>query len=215
MGRLVSSVNIPYMESGAIQPGGTWLAYATSQQTTETSFYDSTPQTIYLLNLSTGQRLQLTQPGMGWQVFNWSPDGNWILASAIVADDLREVLISADGMEWIIVGPSGGGAYDAVWSSDSKHLAFSTQEGGCDDPSPSCPPLTSQVYIVNVPEREKEPVDNGPGSSILDEGQMLRPKWSPDGSLLALLSFDPNCDLSPACSGITPAFYLMAVPPNN
>jgi hypothetical protein len=75
-GHLVNQRNIPYMYSGAVQPGGTWLAYATSQQATSTAFVGSSPQTIYLLNLNTGQRLQLTPPGMGWHVFSWSPDGN-------------------------------------------------------------------------------------------------------------------------------------------
>src|SRR5215212_8607095 len=37
-GQQVSSVNIPYIESGAVQPGGTWLAYATSQQPTNVQF---------------------------------------------------------------------------------------------------------------------------------------------------------------------------------
>jgi WD40-like Beta Propeller Repeat len=211
-GGLVSSLNIPYMGSGAVQPGGTWLAYATSQQATDTPFEGSAPQTIYMLNLSTGQRLQLTQPGMGWEVFSWSPDGNWIYASAIVDNALRGVLISADGLQWVIVAPPGHSGYDAVWSPDSKHLAFSVQDDGCGDGDITpCPPSTSQVYIVNVPERKKAPVDNGPGSFTTGTEQMMRPKWSPDGILLALLSFDPDCEPQ-SCTGTVPALYLMSAP---
>src|SRR5205807_1632539 len=61
-GHLVDRRNIPYMWLGAVQPGGQWLAYVTSQQSTSTPFYGSDPETVYLLNLQTGERLRVTPP---------------------------------------------------------------------------------------------------------------------------------------------------------
>ncbi len=213
-GGVVSTLNVPYMETGAVKPGGQWLAYATSQQTTDTPFVGSTPQTIYLLNLLTGDRLQLTQPGMGWEVFSWSPDANWIYASAIVNGDLYGVMISADGLQWVVVTPPGHSGYDAVWSPNSSLLAFSVIDGGCDGDTSPCPPRESQVYVVNVPERKKTSIGTGPGPFMSSGAEMMRPKWSPDGSLLALLSFNPDCEPNCPCTGLAPAYFMMNAPTN-
>lgn len=209
-GHLVEQRNIPYMYAGAVQPGGTWLAYATGQEGMPGDFVGSSPQTIYLLNLKTGQRLQVTAPGMGWHVFNWSPDGHWIYASAVVNGALEGVLISSDGTQWIVVTPPGNSGWDAVWSPDSKHLAFSIQSGGQDDPNSTPVPYNSQVYLVDVVARTLTTL-NGGGPSTGSTNLMLQPTWSPDGSQLALLSFDAAC--SPLCSGSSPAVYLMPFSP--
>jgi hypothetical protein len=205
-GHLVERRNIPYMYAGAVQPGGIWLAYATGQQASSTAFVGSSPQTIYLLNLNTGRRLQLTLPGMGWRVFSWSPDGNWIYASAIVNGGLEGVIISADGTQWIVMTPAGNSGWDVVWSPDSKHLAFSIQSGGQDDPNSPPVPYNSQVYLVDVPARTVTISDSG-GPPTSSTNLMMQPKWSPDGSQLALLTFDPAC--IGLCSGLSPALYLL------
>lgn len=205
-GNLVEARNIPYMQSGAVQPGGEWLAYATSQQATDTPFYGSDPETVYLLNLHTGQRWQVTTPGMGFGVGSWSPDGNWFYMGADIDHALRGVLVSADGQEWIpVTTPPGTSGYDAVWSPDSKRLAYSVELGGCEEPGCVRTPVTSTVYIVDILARKFTEVIV-PGAS-----QGMRPAWSPDGSRLLLLAFDPHCHIPAPCSGTAPAFYNIAV----
>ncbi len=213
-GHRLSSRGIAFMWSGAVQPGGVWLAYATGQESTGTPFIGSYPETVYLVNLNTGQRLQITEPGMGREVFSWSPDGNWFHIAANVSNSLQGVLVSANGVEQIVITPPGGNSgEDAVWRPDSRRLAFSVRIGGLE---PGCgtenvPPCetTSYAYVVDVPSRQVTDSEKDPGSSINSpEAMMMHPSWSPDGSTLSFLSFDPDCTWQ--CSKLSPAFYLLS-----
>ncbi len=146
-GNLVSELNVPYMLSGAVRPGGEWLAYATSYQVSN-PIDGSSPQTAYLLNLTTGQRLRVTEPGNGSAVGSWSPDGNWFLMSSSIG----VALVSNDGRQWVTI-PNADATVDAVWSTDSKYLAYAVIQGQ----SPhghTISSWTGSVHIVNVPARE-------------------------------------------------------------
>jgi hypothetical protein len=208
-GRVVEERNIPYMQSGAVRPGGDWLAYVTSQQTTATPLYGSEPETAYLLNLNTGERLQITSAGRGRNVQGWSPDGRWLLLDAFVNDICGAVLLSADGRELLTIPQACGHyLYDATWSPNSKRLAFSVQGGGCDSPTQGpCPEPVSKVYVVDPTSRQIAQLDvAGLISNVA--ALAIKPKWSPDGSLLALLSFDPACPWL-NCSAQDPAVFLL------
>jgi hypothetical protein len=191
-GHIVEERNIPYMVSSAVSPGGEWLAYATDQQSTSVPMQNAEAATTYLLNMRTGQRLQLTPPGEGRWVGAWSPDGNWFMGG--------RGLISADGSESIVVPWGLGG--DAVWSPDSRYLAFSRQGGGCEPEG--CTPYVSDLYVVDVRERKMAIVGEG-SFSPRPAGMVMRPRWSPDGSQLALLSYKEGCF---DCSGTNPALYF-------
>jgi len=209
-GHVIEERNIPYIASGAVRPGGEWLAYATDQQTTDTSLYGSDPETVYLLNLTTGERKQITDPGQGYSVLgiqSWSPDGNWFVMGAIIDRALRGVLVSADGREWLTVTPPGTSGYDAAWSPDSRQLAFSIQSGGREDPNSPMIPYNSKVYILDIPSRTVH-VSEDKGQGDDTTMYFMQPKWSPDETQLALLSFDPSC--APQCSELAPALYLVS-----
>lgn len=210
-GRLVEERNVPYMQSGVVRPGGDWLAYVTSQQTTDTPFYGSDPETAYLLNLSTGQRLQISPSGKARNVHNWSPDGSWVLIDAYINDTCGTALVSANGQEVITIAEGCGQyLYDAVWNPNSKRLAFSNQFGGCDAESQTpCAPPISKVYIADIADRKITQVDASKFHNN-STGLAMQPKWSPDGSSLALLSFDPKCPFG-TCSAQTPALLLLEV----
>ncbi len=199
-GQLVEERNIPYMASGVVQPGGTWLAYCTESHR---AYYGPDPGTIYLLNLQNGQRLQVTEGGQGYDVHSWSPDGRWLLIAAqpYITNYSISGVLSADGLDWIEMSPFGMG--DAVWSPDSKHFAYSVQLGGCEDSG--CTPETSAVYIVDILARKFTEV-TVPGAT-----QVMHPAWSSDGSRLLLLTFGSHCSPMGPCSGTAPAFYNIAV----
>jgi len=201
-GNLVSEINVPYMLSGAVSPGGTWLAYATSYQISD-PVDGSSPQTVYLLNLNTGQRLQVTGAGQGSAVGSWSPDGNWFLMSS----NLGVALVSADGHEWVTI-PDNFATVDAVWSPDSKYVAYAELHGQSAD-GYTITSWSGKVHIVNVPARKVTDVSPGSGPKAGgSKSLMWQPRWSRDGSLVSLLSFDPNCPFH--CSLTSPAIFNMA-----
>ncbi len=203
-GRLVDEVNIPYMVEGQVRPGGGWLAYSTNYQVTN-PIDGSSPNTGYLLNLNTGQRLQVTQAGGGGGG-NWSPDGNWFLISS----NLGIALVSADGHQWVTI-PDPAASIDAVWSPNSRYLAYAE----VNDQSPDGHVITSwtgKVHIVNVPQRKVTDVSDGKSAAPSTDSEIMwQPKWSRDSSLISFLSFDPRCPFE--CSKLSPAIIHMAPTP--
>ena len=199
-GTLVSEVNVPYMLSGAVRPGGGWLAYATSYQV-QNPIDGSSPQTVYLLNLTTGQRLQVTAGG---SVGAWSPDGNWFVMSSHAG--LR--VVSPDGKQWLTV-PDPVASSDAVWSPDSKYLAYATVQDLSSD-GHTISGWQGAVHIVNIPARQVSNLSAGAMRKAAPQGAALmwQPKWSRTSSLLSFLSFNPECSFE--CSQLTPAIFIMS-----
>jgi Tol biopolymer transport system component len=204
---LVDEINVPYMLNGDVQPGGEWLAYTTTYQV-ENPVDGTTPLTGSLLNLNTGQRLRITQPGEG-SVGNWSPDGNWFLSSNRT---LGLSLVSADGHEWVRI-PDLFAPINAAWSPDSKYLAYALLQGESPD-GHMVTSWTGSVHVVNVPAREvtnlapdsNKPVSvvgGGEGSTLL-----MQPKWSRDSKTITFLS--GGCSIYDG-SKLNPAIVNMAV----
>lgn len=201
-GNMVNEVNVPYLMFGAVRPGGEWLAYMTDTREWVPIEAGTTHGTVYLLNLTTGQRLQVTASGQGSGVGSWSPDGNWFL----MGSNSDAVIVSADGQQWVIIP---GGTTDAVWSRDSTHFAYAVVKGQSPD-GHIITSWTGETHIVNVPARKVTTSGPDPGAKAADSsGLMWQPKWSPDGSLLTFLSFNPGCAFN--CSQLAPALYQMAV----
>lgn len=206
-GRIIDERNIPYMQSASIKPGGEWLAYSTGQQSTITEFHDSEPQTTYMLNLVTGQRLQISPAGGGGRG-GWSPDGSWLTMSSFGSAICGPRLVSADAHEQIVIEQfCGYGLWDEAWSTDSSRFIFSVQSGGCDSPSTGpCPPNTSKVYMVDVTTMKM--ADLTAQLALQTSGMGMNPRWSPDRSTVALLAYDPECR---ECSRTKPAVYFVSV----
>jgi len=199
-GNLVSEVNVPYMLSGAVRPGGVWLAYATSYQV-QNPLDGSSPQAVYLLNLTTGQRLQVTAGG---SVGAWSPDGNWFVMSS----QAGVAVVSPDGQQWLTL-PDPFASSAAVWSPDSKYLAYATVQDLSSD-GETISGWQGAVHIVNIPARKVSNLSDGSMRKLAPQGAALmwQPKWSRTSSLLSFLSFNPECPSE--CSQLTPAIFIMS-----
>jgi TolB protein len=108
------------IEAPAYAPDGKSLAFCLS--------FD-TPTQIWLLNLTAGTRVALTDGKQTVYDPTWTPDGKALLAAVI--DGLRSTLhvFSPDGTDRgpLITRPS---ARAPVWSPDGKHLAFIGEDGG-------------------------------------------------------------------------------------
>jgi Tol biopolymer transport system component len=187
------------MQRASVRPGGGWLAYSTNVQV-DKPLDGSTPGSAYLLNLSTGERLQLNDRGVQGSVGSWSPDGNWLLTGAGI--------VSADGRQQIKI-PDPGAEIDAVWSPDSRQLAYASLRGH----SPDGHIITSwsgEVRVVNLPERTLSNPLQLPSKSANGEPELAwQVRWSPDGALLSLLTFPYG---GPDANSVTlQAIYHMSV----
>jgi len=212
-GNVIEERKVPYMQYGAVRPGGTWFAYVTQQAPVSSSGALFAGETAYLLNMSTEQRIQISEPGKARHLLGWSPDGSWVLLDAVVNGSCGSVLVSANGQRVVTIPQTCGHyLYDAVWSPNSTKLAFSIQSGGCDaENSQSCPPETSNLYIIDVPTRKYQKATVA-GNSFRVDDQLWHPSWSSTGSL-AVLSYDiANKLCQRQCSKINPAIYLMTLP---
>jgi Tol biopolymer transport system component len=193
------------MFSGVVQPGGEWLAYAagTSQ--------GSTPGTVYLLNLRNNKHLKLSVPsGEAETVLNWSPDGKWFYMVGTLNHALQGFVVSANGTHQTVVTPPGYSGFDAAWSPDSKFVAFTVQFGGAEEPGATPEPYRSELYIVDVESNKYRLVTTA--NLALESGALfMQPSWSPDGSTLALMSYNPSCP--GLCSQASPAAYVIALQP--
>lgn len=196
-GSTVEDRNIPYIQGGEIQPGGEWLAYGTSQQATDVPFSSSEPSTGYLLNLHTGERIQVSPTRMG-SAGRWSPDGKWF-----ISDGVR----SKDGVERIVVplGLSG-----VVWNPDSTRLASYSFHGGCEpEGDPPCHPYRTELYVVDLSSKQQTDITELP--ALKDLGLLARPKWSTDGRSLAAVVLDPLPGGEGAASEPQPRIYIISV----
>jgi hypothetical protein len=196
--RVIEERNVPYMQTGVVLPGGDWLAYATRDQIPADAPADVTPDTIYLLNLHTGRRLQVTPAGMGVAVQHASPDGRWFLIDALIDGQVTGVLVSADGQQQVRLQFSAGhDTRGESWSPDGRYLAYSVQGSEADQQRPQ-DAFASRVYVVDVAART---------ATHIDSPVAMLPSWAPDSTQLAVLAFDPTCAPYP-CSGTSPAYYL-------
>ena len=196
--RVIEERNVPYMGTGVVQPGGEWLAYATRAEVPAAAHAESAPQTVYLLNLRTGERRQITAPGQGIAVHHWSPDGRWFLVDKRIGGQLMGAVVSVDGQEQIHLELSAGhNTRSGIWSPDSRYLAYSVTGAEAEEPQAG-DGFASRVYVVDLALRT---------AAKIASPAVMRPSWAPDSRQLALLTFDPTCAPYP-CSGTAPAFYL-------
>ncbi|HYP40993.1 MAG TPA: hypothetical protein VEX13_11595 [Chloroflexia bacterium] len=207
-GHIVEEHRIPYLQSSAVQPGGEWLAYGTGQGSPNLPFYGSDSTTAYLLNLKSGRRLQISATGKG-HIWNWSPDGTWLLMADEVNGKGQAMLSSPDGQVRFIMPDFGS---FPVWSPDSTHLAFAEIISH----SPDGHVITSwdsNIFIVDIAGKTISKADisglprNAP-STLLP----AQPQWSPDGSQLGFLALDHIQGASAMYSEREPALYTVSWP---
>ncbi len=114
-----------------ISPDGRRVAYAI----TETDFdQDAYVTQIWLVDVASGQAVQLTRGKKSSSGPTWSPDGRWIAFTSSRVDDKSQIFaISPDGGEAIQLtkAETGVGGFD--WSPDGKTIAFTASDPVSDE----------------------------------------------------------------------------------
>jgi Tol biopolymer transport system component len=154
---------------------------------------------IYVLDVKEGQLTQLTEGLLG-QWPRWSPDGQRLaflslpLEEGLLSDKGELVVISADGAERETVAATGKTEiYSPVleWSPDGRKIAW--ESAARSDGVPA------GINTVDV--------DSGQIVELAPGHPGAMPAWSPDGSLIAFVSYDKD----PADSDI----YIMEADGSN
>jgi TolB protein len=140
---------------------------------------------IYTMNDQGGEVTRVTDAAGADADPSWSPDGKQIafVSGRDGASDLTTDLyvVTLDGLQVtrLTSEPLDTDAREPSWAPGGKQIAYSTSFDSGDDNI-----LTSDVFVINIDDRQITRLTDGPGTAVQD----LAPSWSPDGKQLAYIS---------------------------
>ena len=130
-----------------------------------------TPQ-IFLIDLGTGEEIQVTDLPNGACQPSWSPDGERMvfISPCKGLEDLYYnaslYIINADGSGLTTLDASPGGNFDPAWSPDGQTIAFTSLRTG-----------QMEIFAINVDDLSLTQITSG-----AQKVESRMPAWSPDGS---------------------------------
>jgi dipeptidyl aminopeptidase/acylaminoacyl peptidase len=119
-------INMKTLAGSRISPDGKWVAYGVSE--TDWS-QDSYITQVWVANVATGERRQLTTHPKGAGNPQWSPDSKWLAFTSTREENRSQIfVIRPDGGEAqrLTKAESSVGGYG--WSADGRAIAFSASD---------------------------------------------------------------------------------------
>ena len=185
-----------------ISPDGKWVAYTVTSTDWKADAFVSQ---VWVANLTTGLRRQLTRHAKASQAPQWSPDGEWIAFTSAREDDKSQLfVIRANGGEAQRLTKSDGSVTSFQWSRDGRQIAYTA-------PDPESAAMKERkdlygayavvrkdytyvhLYTIDFARAQQEPQAGRQRTHGLDF-TVQEFDWSPDGSRIAL-SATVNPDL--------------------
>ncbi len=145
-------------------PDGTKLAFASRRS----GFWD-----LYMLDLGSGDLVQLTSTADYDGAPTWSPDGEWLAYESYANGNLDIYLCSVSDLTQPPIRVTDDAAPDTApdWSPAGRELAFVSRRSGEDE-----------IWLLKLDSTTAERFTNLSRSAGSREAS---PAWSPDGSTLA------------------------------
>lgn len=176
-------------------PTGSHLAYTVRRAGVDNDYVD-----VHIVPASGGEPVNVTNDTAWSPGGAWSPDGTHF-AFVTNRDGNDEIYVAdGDGRNPVRLTNSRANDRDPAWSPDGSQIAFSSGlgavgPGGCVDWRVSIP---SRIYVID---------SDGSGRRILTDGSLDQegwgeyryeiaqtgPRWSPDGSKLAVVATLDGC----------------------
>lgn len=133
---------------------------------------------IFLLNINTGEELNLTNSTSKDSQPSWSPDG---LHIAFSSSDPNEdsatapeiYIMDADGNNRKLLTQYRGSSTNPAWSPDGSQIAFArnTLEDG-----------NIEIFVMNIDGSQVTRLTRSGRGAFGDRLLLMHPSWSPDGS---------------------------------
>jgi len=109
-----------------ISPDGNWVAYTVNGTDFKSDTY---PSQVWLANVTTGEKYQLTGGTKSSSSPRWSPDGKWLgFLSNRIEDKNQVFAIRPTGGEALQITKHETGVNTFAWSPDGKTIAYSATE---------------------------------------------------------------------------------------
>lgn len=151
----------------AISPDGSQIAFASQRN----NFWD-----IYILDLSSGGIIQVTNDENYNGRPSWSPDGQWLAYEKYGEDNNLEIYIRPvdNSLEEILLTAHASTDYAPAWSPDGRKIAFASNRSGAHDIWIADLDISGPDRFFNLTQNPKV--------------NQTSPAWSPDGASLAWAS---------------------------
>jgi TolB protein len=147
-------------------PDGSWIMYASAnKRTRDFEICVMHPDGTEIMKIAAGDSSR------------WSPDGKNIAFIGVTSSLVDVFMAKPDGTEIKNLSNSNAFEFGLSWSSDSKHIAYVTDQEN-----------NTEIYTVCVDCDNNQPI-NITNSEAVDRN----PSWSPDGSQIAFQSGDILC----------------------
>jgi dipeptidyl aminopeptidase/acylaminoacyl peptidase len=119
-------LNLPTLGTPRISPDGKWVAYVvTSADWTADAFV---PQ-VWLVEVASGKRRQMTTHAKGASDPRWSPAGDWLAFSSPREDNRAQLFaIRPDGGEALRLSKTETAITAYAWSRDGTQIAFTAPD---------------------------------------------------------------------------------------
>jgi dipeptidyl aminopeptidase/acylaminoacyl peptidase len=186
-------LNIDSIGGTRISPNGKWVVWSV----THTDFKkDAFVTHLWIAELASGRKYQLTRGDKSAGGMAWSPDSTWLAFTSSRAGDKNQIFaIPPDGGEAVQLTKVETGVSNFQWSPDGKHIAFTAAQSRKERAKNRKEHLGDfqvirkeydyqHLWTIDVADALKEP-QTGKQRTKGKDYSIGSFSWSPDGSRIA------------------------------
>lgn len=157
----------------ALNPERTRLAFASDRD----GDWD-----LYVMELSSGETIQVTNSPQYDSAPSWSPDGQWLAFETYLNENLEVAVVNVETGEIVPLTQHPASDHSPAWAPDGRHVAFVSSRGG-----------DSDVWLADLDFAGEERYQNLSNTPFASENA---PLWNYDGAKLLWSSISQTVGFS-------------------